>query len=242
MKNRIMGKEILIIKNVSHEGPGIIEKILKDNGIKYSISDLSLSNSVKLLENHGALIVLGGPDSANDKNRKMESELALIKEVLKAEIPYLGICLGMQTLVKAAGGEVVKSPVKEVGFRDPDGKLYKTELTEMGKTDPLFNGMADSFNVFQLHGETVILTNEMDLLGTGRFCRNQIIKVGANAYGIQWHFELTPELFKEWIDKDSDLMKLDKTALHSDFDSLNFKLSQTGTKLFRNFLKIVFDK
>jgi GMP synthase (glutamine-hydrolysing) len=233
-----MGKEILIIKNITREGPGIIEQILKDKDIKYTIADLSLSNSAMSLKSYSAVVVLGGPDSANDQNKKMESELALISEVLNAGIPYLGICLGMQTLVKAAGGEVVKSPVKEVGFRDPDGDFFKVELTEDGKDDLLFNGMQDSFKVFQLHGETVILTDKMKLLATGKFCRNQIVKIGTNAYGIQCHFELTHEMFEMWINEDSDLRNLDSAKLLSDFKSIKDEYLKTGKQLFHNLLKI----
>jgi GMP synthase (glutamine-hydrolysing) len=233
-----MEKEILIVKNITREGPGIIGNILDDYRIRYTIADLSIGSSVKSPGKYGAVIVLGGPDSANDKNKKMEGELALISEVLKSGIPYLGICLGLQTLVKAAGGQVVKSPVKEVGFRDPDGDLYKAVLTEEGKNDPLFNGMADSFNVFQLHGETVILEDKMRLLATGKFCRNQIVKIGANAYGIQCHFELTRELFEEWINKDSDLRNLEPDKLRYDFKSIKDDYSKTGNQLFLNFLKI----
>jgi len=233
-----MGKEILIIKNITREGPGIIEQILKDKGIKYTITDLSLDNTVIPLKNYAAVVVLGGPDSANDKNKKMGGELALIKEILKARIPYLGICLGMQTLVKAAGGKVVRSPLKEIGFRDPDGNLFKVELTGEGKNDPLFNGMIDSFNVFQLHGETVILTDNMKLLATGKFCRNQIVKVGTNAYGIQCHFELTSEMLEDWLDADSDLKLVDKDNLWTDFESFKDEYLQTGNKLFCNFLTL----
>jgi GMP synthase (glutamine-hydrolysing) len=238
MKNRIRSKEILIIKNITREGPGIIEQILKDNGIKYFIEDLGTGNSVKPLKNYGAVVVLGGPDSANDKNKKMEGELAFISEVLKAGIPYLGICLGLQTLVKAAGGQVVKSPLPEIGFRGPDGDLFNVELTEEGKKDPLFNGMGKSFNVFQLHGETVILTDNIKLLATGKFCRNQIVKTGANAYGIQCHFELTPEMFEDWINEDSDLKLLNKEKLWSDFKFLKDEYLKSGNQLFLNFLKI----
>jgi GMP synthase (glutamine-hydrolysing) len=231
-----MEKEILIIKNITGEGPGIIEDILIEKGIKFTIIDLISGLEIPSAANFSAVVVLGGPDSANDQNKKMESELAFISEVIKAEIPYLGICLGMQTLVKAAGGDVVKSQVKEVGFRDPDGDLFKIELTDAGKNDLLFNGMTDSFNVFQLHGETVILTDKMELLATGKFCRDQIVKIGTNAYGIQCHFELTPEMFEEWINGDPDLLKLDRISIQSDFELLKNEYLQTGNSLFRNFL------
>jgi GMP synthase (glutamine-hydrolysing) len=233
-----MGKKILIIKNIPSEGPGLIEDILNECGIKYSIFDLSKGQNQLIINNYGAVIVLGGPDSANDDSHKIQTELALIREVLKAKIPYLGICLGLQTFVKAAGGEVVKNGIKEVGFRDPNGDYFDVELTIEGHSDPLFTGLDNSFRVFHLHGETVNITENMILLATGKYCRNQIVKFGLNSYGIQFHFELTSELLETWIKEDPDLLKIDAERLRSDFEAIRYEYFQSGNLLFQNFLRI----
>jgi GMP synthase (glutamine-hydrolysing) len=229
-------KEILILKNIAREDAGILGDIIRENGIRHKIIDLSKGEYITSVENYGAVVVLGGPDSANDETLKMKTELALIHEVLEANIPFLGICLGLQTLVKASHGEVVECPVKEAGFRDREGKFFTVELTEEGRRDPLFNGINDSFNVFHLHGETVILPENMALLATGKNCRNQIVKAGSCSYGIQCHFELTEELLETWINEDPDLQKMDKYLLLSDYRSLSEGYKQTGRRIFRNFL------
>jgi GMP synthase (glutamine-hydrolysing) len=231
-------KEILIIKNIPHEGPGLLKDVIIEHGLKYSIIDLCNETIEKSLKNISAVIVLGGPDSANDKTKRISDELTFISEILKASIPYLGICLGLQTLVKAAGGEVVKCHTQEIGFRDGNGDFYKVELTEEGKKDTLFIGLKNPFTVFQLHGETVILNDKMKLLASGNDCHNQIVKVGQSAYGIQCHFELTHEMFNLWINKDPDLMKLDKKQLLYDYLSIKNDYENTGKILLRNFLKI----
>jgi len=233
-----MNQEILIVKNITREGPGLLEIVLRERGIGYAIIDLDQGRNFPPVENYGAVVVLGGPDSANDKNDKMESELARIREIIAANKPYLGICLGLQTLVKAAGGKVVKSPTKEVGFIDPEGNNFTVTLTNDGKQDPLFEGLDNTFDVFHLHGETVELTNEMTLLGVGKFCRNQIVRVGTNAYGIQSHFELTPEMFETWMNEDPDLVQLDKDALRKNFEAIQNKYTRVGRQLFKNFLRI----
>ena len=110
-----MEKEILIIKNISREGPGLLEELLKKRRIGYTIIDLALGQNFPPVENFGAVVVLGGPDSANDNSRKMKIELARIREAIDANIPYLGICLGLQTLVKAAGGRIIKSRYEKLG-------------------------------------------------------------------------------------------------------------------------------
>lgn len=235
---KIMKKKILIVKNITREGPGIIEGLLKEQNINYTVIDLDKGEAFPHPQDYSALVVMGGPDSANDTSEKMRLELQRIKEALCLKIPYLGICLGLQALVKAGGGKVVRSPVKEVGFKGPDGKPFIISLTEDGRKDEFFNGLGDNFRVFQLHGETVERTKEMKLLGTGEFCQNQIVKVGANAYGIQCHFELTPEMFKLWLNQDADLSRLDKKQLQDEFNSFHNEYTSTGRKLFQNFLEI----
>lgn len=233
-----MKKEILIVKNISEEGPGLLEELLQERGIGYQVADLQQGELFPPVENFGAIVVLGGPDSANDCNEKMENELARIAEVIALQIPYLGICLGLQTLVKAAGGKVVKNPMKEIGFIDPDGNPFAVELTSEGKRDPMFEGLDHSFEVFHLHGETVELTAGCTLLGVGRLCPNQIVRVGPNAYGIQCHFELTAEMFGVWLNEDADLLLLDKEVLQAQFESIRVKYTHVGRQLFHNFLKL----
>ncbi len=233
-----MEKEILIIKNITREGPGLLEIELKERGIQHTIVDLSQGENFPPVENYGAIVVLGGPDSANDENEKMKNQLASIRNAIAYNIPYLGICLGLQLLVKACGGRVIKSQVKEVGFIDPEGDYFTVELTDEGKRDPLFRNLNHTFRVFHLHGETVEPTDDMVLLAMGKFCHNQIIRVGSNAYGIQCHFELTPEMFKTWIDEDPDLIQLNRKGLLSDFEAIKDEYIQVGRQLFKNFLNI----
>lgn len=234
----LMQKQILIVKNITREGPGLLETELKERGIQYTIVDLDKGQNFPPVENYGAIIVLGGPDSANDQNEKIENELARISEAITANIPYLGICLGLQTLVKAAGGKVLKNPIKEIGFIDPDGNNFTIELTDEGKKDPLFENLDHTFKVFHLHGETVELTAAMTLLATGKFCQNQIAKVGPNAYGLQCHFELTPEMFETWVSEDPDLLQLDQDQLRANFAAIQNEYTKVGRQLFKNFLKI----
>jgi len=237
-KNPVRAKEILILKNETREGPGILGELINELRISNTVIDLHKGKVPANIENYGAVIVLGGPDSANDQTDKMTEELEFIRKILELGIPYLGICLGLQVMVKAAGGKVVKSPVKEVGFRDCNGDLFSVELTQEGRHDALFSGLENSFTVFHLHGETVELNNKMTLLGTGKHYRNQIVRVGENAYGIQCHFELTEEMFELWLKEDADLLALDPAALRRDLAELKEKYNSTGRKLFTSFLGI----
>ena len=229
--------KVLIVKNMAREGPGLLEEILNHHNTGYDIVDLD-EESFPDAREYSAVFVMGGPDSANDITPKMQEELQRIKEITNAGIPYFGVCLGMQTLVKANGGEVYKNDLKEIGWRDPEGNYFVVDSTEEGKSDPLFVGMSSPLNIFHLHGETVTLTDRMKLLATGKYCKNQIIKIGDDAYGIQGHFELTSQMFDEWRTQDSDLIPLDQEALKADYAVLRTTYEASGKQILTNFLRI----
>ena len=233
-----MTRPILILRNVPRENPGLIEILLKEHNLEYQIIDFDNSTPMVSIENYNALIVLGGPDSANDLTPKMQNELTLIRKAIQSQIPFLGICLGFQALVKAMGGTVEKCQMNEIGFRDPKNNFFKVKLTSEGRKDKLFKDLSDNLTVFQLHGETVQLTPQMTLLAIGDFCKNQIVKIGKTAYGIQSHFELTNDLLESWIIEDSDLQKLQADQLRSDFKRIKSVYKNTGRQFFYNFLTI----
>src|SRR3989344_227080 len=229
---------VLIIKNIVREGPGLLEEKLNHHQISYSIVNLDDKGLFPDAKKYSAVFVFGGPDSANDATIKMQNELRMIKKVVDAEIPYLGVCLGMQMLVKANCGEVYKNRVKEIGWKDQEGDYYKIELTEEGRADYLFAGVRSPLPIFHLHGETVRLTKEMKLLAVGKYCRNQAVKFGKNAYGLQGHLELIPTMFEEWLREDPDLINLERQALRNNYEKIRNEYETAGKQVLTNFLRI----
>lgn len=231
--------QLLIIKNITHEGPGLLEPLLHTYGISADVVDLSQGETFPDSQNYQAVVVLGGPQSANDATPSMQHQLQQIKRIVAEGVPYLGICLGMQLLVKAAGGRVLPCPQKEIGFFDADGAPYAIDLTNAGKNDPLFAGLDNTIRVFQLHGETVELApSGTELLATGIQCRHQAVKVGTNAYGLQCHFELTRAMFTDWLTTDHDLKQMESRQFLADFETFHEAYSATGNQLLQNFLKL----
>ena len=218
-----MRNNVLIVKNITHEGPGLLETALFEHGIFSNAVNLATGELFPDPRQFSAVVVLGGPQSANDETPAMQLQLRQIEQILHEEIPFLGICLGMQTLVKAGGGKVVKCQTKEIGFNDSEGLPYRIELTPSGKEELLFDGLGNSFPVFQLHGETVELASSgMKLLATSDGCRNQAVRVGT--------------LLADWTGIDSDLKRMDRITLLKQFDAFLSEYTATGLKLMNNFL------
>ena len=67
---------------------------------------------------------------------------------------------------------------------------------------------------------------------------HQVIKVGAAAYGIQAHMELTPEMFERWRTQDPGLRILNQWQLQRDYGILRAAYESNGGELFTNFLRI----
>ncbi|MFX1442020.1 MAG: type 1 glutamine amidotransferase [Promethearchaeota archaeon] len=233
-----MNKNILIIKNITHERPGLILEILNEYEFDYEIIDLSKRIEFPEIDKYKLIIIMGGPDSANDNSEKILKELDYIKKALKREIPIFGVCLGLQLMIKALGGDVYKNPVKEIGFKQND-EWNTIKLTKEGLIDPIFEGITNEFKAFHLHGETVKLTNEMAILAIGKFCQNQIIKFREKNYGFQFHFEIIMTMLNEWVDKASELKGKNISNIIKEFELIKDDYISRGKKIFTNYLKLI---
>ena len=138
---------ILVIKHVISEGPGLLADFFKEK--KFQLKVVELQKGQKLPEStngFSAVISMGGPMSVYEENKYpfLKDEDRFLKEVVKKEIPFLGVCLGAQLLAKASGAKVKKGPCKELGW-------FKVSLTDEGIGDLLFAGIGKELNVFQWH-------------------------------------------------------------------------------------------
>lgn len=187
---------VLVLQHVESEGLGIINKAVKQSGIKTDLIRIFKNDRIpKSLEGYNGLIILGGPMGVYEEDIYpfIKDEIALIKNVIRDDSPILGICLGAQMLAKAAGADVYKGKKKEIGW-------YKIKLSDEGKRGSLFIGLPDEFTVFQWHGDTFDIPENSKCLAFSELFPNQIIKVGKNAYGLQFHLEVTEDMIKNWID------------------------------------------
>ena len=182
-------KTALFILHQQTSEAGDIANKLKIRGFNFEIRRPSLGDSLPTnLNNYSAIVVFGGPMSANDNNEFMNKEIDWIGQVLQSEVPFLGICLGAQILVKYLGCKVEKNPneISEIGF-------YKIQPTENGIK------MFQSQDVFyQFHTEGFELPSGCELLAKGDIFTNQAFRY-KNCYGLQFHPEVNIYLHLKWL-------------------------------------------
>lgn len=203
---------VLILKNISQEGPGTIEDYLLENNIKYSIADLSYEN-MPSSENFDALVILGGPMSVNDayKYPYITEEIDLVKDFMKKGKKVFGICLGAQIIAKAIGANVYPGKEKEIGWHDIEvnGNGIKDTLITKLAVHPRAGDYWKRFKVFHRHEETYDLPAGAERLAKSDLYPNQAFRYGEKAYAFQFHIEAKKEMIYEWLrDETVDFEKI----------------------------------
>ncbi len=173
------------------DGPGYCASFLDRHSIPWTLVQIDREHTVpKDLDVYSGFVFMGGPMSAYDPLPWIAPVLELIRNAVTAGKPCLGHCLGGQLMSKALGGEVVKSPVKEIGWNPI--RAESSEVARHWLGDEFANGLA-----FQWHGDTFSIPPGATRILAGDACANQAYVIG-NSLGMQCHTEMTPEAITNW--------------------------------------------
>jgi GMP synthase (glutamine-hydrolysing) len=182
--------KILVVLHQETSSPGRVGHQLLENGFDLDIRRPPLGDPLpETLEHHAGAVVFGGPMSANDSDEFVRRETDWLAVPLKEKRPFLGICLGAQMLVNHLGGKVAGhgEGKVEIGW-------YPLKPTEAGKKLMHWPEM-----VYQFHREGFSLPSDATLLATAEAYPNQAFRYGDNAWGIQFHAELTRLMMHRWV-------------------------------------------
>ncbi len=201
-------KPVMVLHHAPQVPLGSLEQVLARWEIPALSFDLFSHQPEAIpLEDAAGLVLLGGPMNVDEVETYpfLGRELDWIREAVDREMPLLGICLGAQLLAKAMGKRVYRNPIKEIGW-------YEIEILPAAEDDRLFHGRGPIETVFQWHGDTFDLPEGAVHLARGTTCVSQAFRVGASAYGLQFHVEMTPELIDNWLQEphfSAELAELD---------------------------------
>lgn len=189
---RTTRQPVLIVLHQERSSPGRVGQMLLDKGFPLDVRRPVLGDPLpETLRNHAGSVIFGGPMSANDPDPFVKAEIDWIDVPLKEKRPYLGICLGAQMLVRHLGGKVGpdQTGLTEIGW-------YPLHATEHGRLLMHWPKM-----VYQFHREGFSLPHGVELLAAGDAYPNQAIRFGDNAWGLQFHAELTRAMMQRWVVK-----------------------------------------
>ncbi len=219
---------VLIVKNVSNEGPGSIEDYLNERRVAYSILELYDCKAViPDLRSYTHLVIMGGPMAVYemDEHAYLKFEAEMIRVFINTGRHVLGICLGAQMIAHALGARVYAGGTQEVGW-------YKVDISPEGMKDPVLSAISVNnepyAEVFQWHGDTFDLPPDAVRISSSEVYQNQAFRYKDNVYALQFHIEVDPGIIKEWFkgkeDVDIDEMMSKTNAIYPEYyiRALNF--------------------
>ena len=184
----------LVLQHIACETPGLYEDVLLERGAE--IRRIELDEGDPLPDYRGAdlIIAMGGPMSVNDDAALpwLTDEKRFIADAVRAGVPFFGACLGVQLLAASLGARVYAGPNPEVG-------LLAVNLTDDGRRDPVTSGLPERLFSVQFHGDTFDLPEGAVLLASSEAYPNQAFR-WKQAYGVQFHLEVSPAMVADWLD------------------------------------------
>ena len=186
---------LLVLQHIECEHPGQLREYLARDGVNWQAVELDAGETIPPLQNFDALWVMGGPMDVWDTEEHpwlIEEKAAIRQWVQELKRPYLGLCLGHQLLADALDGECARLEPPEIG-------VLEIELTEAGREDPIFRDMPATQTALQWHSVQVTkLPDDCTVLAQSGVCANQAMRVGSNAWSMQYHVEVEPETVTNW--------------------------------------------
>jgi GMP synthase (glutamine-hydrolysing) len=180
---------------------------------------------------YDAVMVFGGsmhPDQ-DDRFAWLEREEEFLREVLEAEVPVFGVCLGAQMLARAAGASVGPASAPEIGW-------LEVSLTPAGEADPVLGVLPRSATVFQWHHYTFDVPPGADELARSEIS-TQAFRLAGPAWGIQFHAEVTLSMVSAWIEEDPDDLPMPPGELRSETEKHIPHSNEQGRLLAEAFLR-----
>jgi len=179
-----------MIMHQENSTPGRCGMVIEEMGYQWDACRPAIGEKLPAtLEDYVGVMVFGGPMSANDSDPYIRDEINWMDVPLRENKPLFGICLGAQLLVQHLGGKVSlhKDQHAEIGY-------YPIQPTNEGRR------MLGEWpgHVYQWHREGFSMPKQVTMLATGEEYPNQAFRYGQNAYGIQFHPEVTHWMMNRW--------------------------------------------
>jgi GMP synthase (glutamine-hydrolysing) len=216
---------VLVLQHIACEPPGAYEDVLLERGATIHRVELDEGEPLPDRGDFDAIVAMGGPMSVNDEDEHpwLRDEKRLIGDAVRDRVPYWGACLGVQLLAASLGAHVYPGEAPEVG-------LLPVSLTDAGRADPVLAGLPGEFTTLQWHGDTFDLPEQAVLLAGSSAYPHQAFRFD-QAYGVQFHLEVSLEMAQAWAEVPAYAEALDRVLGPGSLPSLIDELERRGPEM-----------
>lgn len=235
--------KLLVFQHIGCEHPGIFRQFFDEARIDWHVVKLDAGEQIPPLERFDALWVMGGPMDVWDTDScpwLVPEKEAIRRWVQTLKKPFLGLCLGHQLLADSLGGACGWADRPEIG-------ILEVDLAEEARDDPLLRGVDASIKCLQWHSVSVTTPPAGALLlASSPDCQWQAMRVGRNAWGLQFHVELQGSTVEEWSEVPAYAEALEKAKgssalaeMKRDANALMPEFNRNARAIFDNFTDVM---
>jgi GMP synthase (glutamine-hydrolysing) len=139
------------------------------------------------LADYDGVAITGSALNIYDGGEHIERQIELAREIFASAVPFFGSCWGLQVAVTAAGGRVRPNPLgREFGF------ARRIELSDAGRTHPMFRGKPSVFEAVTVHRDDIEMLppDTVPLASSDMGLQAVELRFGRGVFwGVQYHPE-----------------------------------------------------
>lgn len=195
-----MGRpRVLLIEHEATCPPALFGTWLEDAGCTLTVCRPYDGEPLPTLDDHDALVVLGGSMSATDPHPWLAPTRDLVRAGAATGLPTLGICLGHQICAVAFGGTVAPNPAgQQLGLLD-------VGWTAAAAGDALVGPVSTGRRAVQWNDDLVTgLPDVATVLAVTSDGELQAARFAPTVWGVQWHPEVDREVLEVWARDDEE--------------------------------------
>jgi GMP synthase-like glutamine amidotransferase len=238
-----MAKRFLVFQHMDWEGPGKhLDRAAEIQGLHLDVIEV-WHQTIPNLASYDGLIVLGGSPNVDQEDEYpfLRAEKAAIREVLEADKPYLGFCLGHQLLAHVLGLKVGPNSCRSVGF-------IEGHLTRHGRQHPIFYNLPSTIPLFKWHAQAVMppVPKHVDILATSVECDVEAISLNGSPHIVGFQFDNhagSRDDVATWIEGDRSWLsgppEVDTSAMLADAGRNETHVGEQFGLVFDNYLKLI---
>ncbi len=145
-----------------------------------------------------AFVITGSSSSVTERAPWMVRAEELVRAIVAAETPLLGICFGHQLIAQALGGKV---------RRNPRGREIGTVRVERIADDPLFAGLPRAFDINGTHVDAVAEPpGAAEVLARTALDDVASFRIGKTTRAVQFHPEFDADVMRSYLRARSHLI------------------------------------